>query len=155
MENKGSWLMLYRNRKPDDPNEGKWLGIGGKIEPGETPDDCNRREVMEETGLVLKSMQFCGVIRFRADMYDDEDMYLYYSDSFEPADPVLREEFRKTGELIMPECDEGELKWIPSEDLMDLPMWEGDRVFLKRLLAGERNISLTLSYTGEKCTVIE
>ena len=73
IENKGSYLMLYRNRKPDDPNEGKWLGIGGRIEEGETPDECNIREVREETGLRLLSAHFCGIIKFRADMYEDED----------------------------------------------------------------------------------
>lgn len=154
IENEGAWLMLYRNRKPEDPNEGKWLGIGGKIEPGETPDDCNRREVMEETGLRLKSMQFCGIIEFRADMYEDEDMYLYVSDDFEPADPEALEMFRSTGIYELPECDEGELRWIPGQDIMDLPMWEGDRVFLRRLLDGERKLSMTLSYEGETCTVI-
>ena len=82
IENNGSWLMLYRNRKPEDPNEGKWLGIGGKIEPGETPDECNAREVMEETGLRVPSAVFCGVIEFRADMYEDEDMYLYLADGY-------------------------------------------------------------------------
>ena len=76
IENKGSYLMLYRNRKPEDPNEGKWLGIGGKIEPGETADECNAREVLEETGLRLRSAVFHGVIEFRADSYEDEDMYL-------------------------------------------------------------------------------
>lgn len=146
--------MLYRNRKPDDPNEGKWLGIGGKIEPGETPDECNRREVMEETGLRLRSMHFCGIIEFRADMYEDEDMYLYVSDDFEPADPAALEQFIETGECPLPDCNEGELRWVPEEDIMGLPMWEGDRVFLGRLLAGERKLSMTLSYEGEKCTVI-
>lgn len=147
--------MLYRNRKPEDPNEGKWLGIGGKIEPGETADGCNMREVMEETGLRLRSMRFCGVIEFRADMYEDEDMYLYVSDDFEPADPDARETFLSTGICPLPECDEGELKWIPENALLELPMWEGDRVFLGKILGGEREISLTLSYEGEKCTVIE
>lgn len=146
--------MLYRNRKPDDPNEGKWLGIGGKIEPGETPDECNRREVMEETGLRLRSMHFCGIIEFRADMYEDEDMYLYVSDDFEPADPAALEQFIETGVCPLPDCNEGELRWVPEEDIMGLPMWEGDRVFLGRLLAGERKLSMTLSYEGEKCTVI-
>ena len=147
IEDRGKWLMLYRNRKPEDPNEGKWLGIGGKIEPGETPDECNAREVMEETGLRLGSAHFCGVIHFRADVYEDEDMYLYYSDDFEPAD-------RAEGVCTLPECDEGELRWIEASDIMDLPMWEGDRVFLGKLLASEREISMTLSYSGEKCTVI-
>lgn len=154
IEDRGKWLMMYRNRKPEDPNEGKWLGIGGKIEPGETPDECNAREVMEETGLRLGSAHFCGVIHFRADVYEDEDMYLYYSDDFEPADPDAAELYRAEGVCTLPECDEGELRWIEASDIMDLPMWEGDRVFLGKLLAGEREISMTLSYSGEKCTVI-
>ena len=147
--------MLYRNRKPQDPNEGKWLGIGGKIEPGETPDECNMREVFEETGLRLKTMHFCGVIEFRADMYEDEDMYLYYSDDFEPADDALREDFLRTGVYRLPECNEGELRWIPREELMDLPMWEGDRAFLGMILEGRKSINLTLKYVGEKCTIIK
>ncbi len=147
--------MLYRNRKPEDPNEGKWLGIGGRIEPGESPDDCNIREVYEETGLRLRSAHFCGVIRFRADMYEDEDMYLYVSDDFEPADPVLKEIFRQSGNYDPPECNEGELRWVPASELMDLPMWEGDRVFLQQILDGRQEITMTLQYTGESCTVIE
>ena len=147
--------MLYRNRKPHDPNAGKWLGIGGKIEDGEAPDECNLREVLEETGLRLRSMHFCGVIEFRADMYEDEDMYLYTSDDFEPADDEACGVFLETGIYDLPDCNEGELRWIPEEELMDLPMWEGDRVFLGRLLAGQRKISLTLRYEGEKCTIIE
>ena len=147
--------MLYRNRKPHDPNAGKWLGIGGKIEAGETPDECNLREVHEETGLRLKSMHFCGVIEFRADMYEDEDMYLYTSVDFEPSDDEARRLFRETGVYNLPDCREGELRWIPEDELMDLPMWEGDRVFLGRLLAGQKKISLTLRYEGEKCTIIE
>lgn len=154
IEDKGKWLMLYRNRKPDDPNEGKWLGIGGKIEPGETPDECNMREVYEETGLRLGSAHFCGIIHFRADMYEDEDMYLYYSDDFAPANPGETGKACADGEPQLRDCDEGELRWIDGNEIMDLPMWEGDRVFLKRLLDGEREISMTLSYTGEKCTVI-
>ena len=147
--------MLYRNRKPHDPNAGKWLGIGGKIEEGETPDECNLREVSEETGLRLKSMHFCGVIAFRADMYEDEDMYLYVSDDFEPEDSVLRVEYLRSGRYDPPECDEGELRWIPADELMSLPMWEGDRVFLQQILDGKREISMTLQYTGESCTVLD
>lgn len=155
IENKGSYLMLFRNRKPDDPNEGKWLGIGGKIEAGETPDDCNAREVMEETGLRLKSAFFHGIIEFRADSYEDEDMYLYSSSDFEPADEEAAAAFSDTGVYELPECSEGELRWIPAEKLMGLPMWEGDRVFLARLLEGKKKIEMSLSYTGEKCTVIK
>ena len=93
IDNNGSWLMLYRNKKPDDPNEGKWLGIGGKIEPGETPDECNKREVLEETGLILLNQTFHGVIKFRATTYENEDMYLYSSGDFEPADEAAKEIF--------------------------------------------------------------
>ena len=146
--------MLYRNSKPDDPNEGKWLGIGGKIEPGETPDECNAREVLEEAGLILGSADFCGVIHFRADVYEDEDMYLYVSSDFLPADPEAADEFMRTGHYALPDCDEGELAWIPAGHIMELPMWEGDKFFLEKILTGERRISATLSYEGEKCTVI-
>ncbi|MDO4518389.1 MAG: DUF4003 family protein, partial [Bacillota bacterium] len=155
IKNNGCYLMLYRNRKPDDPNEGKWLGIGGKIEPGETPDHCNKREVFEETGLKLRSANFHGVIHFRADEYEDEDMYLYSSDDFEPANLGARTIFEKTGDYEPPECDEGELRWILEEVLMSLPMWEGDRIFLAKLLEGSQHISMTLNYVGDHCTVVD
>lgn len=155
LENHGSWLMLYRNKKPDDPNEGKWLGIGGKIEPGETADECNRREVLEETGLVLLSHRFHGVIYFRANEYEDEDMYLYSSSDFEPADDAAKEIFRTEGIYELPECSEGRLAWIPEKELLNLPMWEGDRAFVEKLLKGEESISMTLQYTGENCKIIE
>ena len=154
IENNGAYLMLYRNRKPEDPNEGKWLGIGGKIEAGESPDECNAREVLEETGLRLRSAVFHGVIEFRADSYEDEDMYLYSSSDFEPADEEAAKTFALTGAYEPPACSEGELAWIPGGRLMELPMWQGDREFLKELLGGAREISMTLSYTGEECTVI-
>lgn len=155
IENKGSYLMLYRNRKPEDPNEGKWLGIGGKIEEGETPAECNVREVLEETGLRLRSAVFHGVIEFRADSYEDEDMYLYSSSDFEPADEEAARAFEENGNYEPPVCSEGELAWIPSGELMDLPMWQGDREFLKELLGGAKEIAMTLSYTGEDCTVLQ
>ncbi|MBE6039985.1 MAG: 8-oxo-dGTP diphosphatase [Clostridiales bacterium] len=154
IENSGAYLMLYRDRKPDDPNEGKWLGIGGKIEPGEEPDECNQREVLEETGLLLISAHFHGVIKFRADSYEDEDMYLYSSSDFVPADPEAAELYERTGAYEPPACSEGRLEWIPKEDLPGLPMWEGDKAFLGELLKGAERISMTLQYTGEKCTII-
>ena len=147
--------MLYRDRKPGDMNRGKWLGIGGRIEEGETPDSCVSREVLEETGLILKSFHFCGVIKFRADSYEDEDMYLYTSSDFVPADEEAAKVFAETGEYDPPECDEGRLEWIADDEILDLPMWEGDRAFLKEILGGSKEISMTLSYEGEKCTVIK
>lgn len=149
------YLMLYRDRKTGDPNMGKWLGIGGKIEPGETPDECCRREVLEETGLKLMSVRFHGVIRFRADEYEDEDMYLYSSDEFEPTDEKARRLFLETGKFEPQECSEGRLEWIDASELMLLPMWEGDRAFLSKLLDGQKRINMTLKYTGEKCTITE
>lgn len=146
--------MLYRNRKPDDPNEGKWLGIGGKFEAGETADECNAREVLEETGIILGSAKFHGVIEFRSDEYEDEDMYLYSSSNFKPADPEAARIFAMSGDYEPPRCSEGELSWIPREQLMDLPMWEGDRAFLTEILAGAGEISMRLQYEGEHCTII-
>ena len=154
IEYNGRYLMLYRNRKPDDPNEGKWLGIGGKIEAGETPDECNRREVLEETGLEIINAQFHGVIEFRADEYEDEDMYLYSTSDFEPADEDAARVFSETGEYEPPACSEGELAWIDRDELLKLPMWEGDRVFLTELLGGAKEINMQLRYEGESCTVI-
>ena len=128
-------LFLYRNKKKNDPNAGKWIGIGGKCEPGETPDDCVKREVAEETGLKLTEYRFLGVIRFISEMWDDEDMYLYSATGFE-------------GELIS-DCDEGELKWIGRSEIEGLPMWEGDRYFLKALLDGRDKINMVLRYEGQ------
>jgi 8-oxo-dGTP diphosphatase len=147
------YLMLYRNKKKEDPNEGKWIGVGGKFEPGETPDECMLREVKEETGLVPDSYHFCGVIHFFSDEWEDEDMYLYSSDDFVPDDPAAAEFFSETGEYKPPFCSEGELAWIPKDQILNLNMWEGDRAFVGRLLEGQKEISLTLQYTGEHCTI--
>lgn len=147
--------MLYRNKKADDPNEGKWLGIGGKIEEGESPDECNLREVSEETGLRLNSFQFHGVIKFRSDSYEDEDMYLYSSDDFEPEDTEAAKIFHETGECPLPVCSEGMLSWVPEEEVLGLPMWEGDRAFVSKLMSGAGPISMRLQYTGEHCKITE
>ena len=131
------YLMLYRNKKKDDPNEGKWIGVGGKFEPGETPDECMLREVREETGLTPAAYHFCGVIHFVSDTWEDEDMYLY------------RAEVSGAQTEALPACSEGQLHWIPEVELMELPMWEGDRLFLKPLLEGADEISMTLQYEGD------
>ena len=149
IRNNGSYLMLYRNRKKNDDNAGKWLGIGGKFEPGETADECIAREVREETGLILNSMHFYGVVEFRSDAYEYEDMYLYSSDDFTPEDPELAEQFRQQGTFPLAECSEGELHWIAEEELKTLPMWEGDSVFLNKILNGETKINLTMYYSGD------
>ena len=153
IENNGSWLMLYRNRKPGDMNEGKWISPGGKVEDGETADECAVRAVLEETGLMLKSWVFHGVIEFRSDEYEDEDMYLYSSSDFIPADEEAARVFIETGRYEPPECREGELVWVPHEKMLDLPAWEGDRAFLSEVLKGTKEINMRLQYEGENCTV--
>ena len=132
IEKDGKYLMLLRNKKENDLNEGKWIGIGGKFEKDETPDECLLREVKEETGLTLTDYKLRGVIGFISDKWDDENMYLYTASEY-------------TGELAA-ECDEGELRWIDKNEIMNLNLWEGDKVFLPRLIAGEDDIRMTLHY---------
>ena len=129
-------LMLYRNAKENDENQGKWIGSGGKFKDGESPDECMLREVKEETGLTLRKYVFKGVITFLSDTYENEYMFLYEGTAYEGK---LRED-----------CPEGHFEWIPREKVMDLPMWEGDRYFLKQLLEGKDRISWKLTYEGEK-----
>ncbi|MBR0277221.1 MAG: 8-oxo-dGTP diphosphatase [Clostridia bacterium] len=129
------YLMLYRNKKENDINHDKWIGIGGKIEDGETPGQCLLREVKEETGLTLNSYLFRGIVHFVSDVYENEDMYLYTSEDF-------------SGELIP--CDEGELKWIDRDKLYDLTLWEGDKIFLGLIRADAEFFDLTVEYKGDK-----
>ena len=132
------YLMLYRNRKPEDPNEGKWLGIGGKVEAGETPLEANVREVREETGISLnpEDCRFHGNIKFINTIYEDEEIYLYSVEVPEDTQPI--------------DCDEGELHWIDASKIMTLNMWEGDRQFLAPLLEGGTDINMTLYYDGDE-----
>ena len=127
--------MLYRNRKKDDPNEGKWIGIGGHLEEGEAPWECMKREVKEETGLTVTSGSFLGVITFVSDRWEDEMMFLYRADAF-------------TGEAFEG-CREGTLAWIEKDRILDLPLWEGDKLFLPDLIDGRRNIHMKLVYEGD------
>lgn len=136
LEKDEQFLMLYRNKKENDPNEGKWIGVGGKLESGETPEMCVRREVLEETGLVLQEFTYHGVVHFCSDVWEDEEMYLFSSKDF-------------LGEVNF-DCKEGTLKWIPKSEIMDLQLWDGDRIFLKYLLEGKQDIDLTLRYQGDK-----
>lgn len=135
IEQDGKYLMLLRNRKKKDINKGKWIGVGGRFQEGETPEDCLLREVREETGLRLLSWQFRGIITFRQDEGETEYMHLFTADRFE-------------GELT--DCDEGELSWIPKEDIFSLNLWEGDRVFLEPLLQGVPFFTACLKYEGER-----
>ena len=132
---RGEYLMLHRVKKQVDINKGKWIGIGGKFEEGESPDECLRREVWEETGLTLTRFQFRGVVTFLCnDSGSDQLMYLFTATGW-------------TGELN-PDCSEGELAWVPKGQVLDLPIWEGDEIFLKLLADDAPPFLLTLDYRG-------
>lgn len=146
IERDGHYLMLYRNKKKNDPNAGKWVGIGGKLEPMETPDECVAREVKEETGLTLSSCHFHGVIEFRNDEWPDEDMYLYSADGFIS---------HSDDKLPKIECNEGEAEWIPKDEVLKLNLWEGDRYFLVPLLEGKDTINMRLTYQSDKLIKVE
>ena len=135
IRNGNDYLMLHRVKKENDVNKDKWIGIGGRIEEGETPKDCILREVMEETGLTLKECRYRGIVRFRSDQYEAEDMHLFTSDSFE-------------GQLA--ECDEGVLEWIDCDMLYKLPMWEGDKLFLGLLQTDAKFFDMVLGYKKDK-----
>ena len=135
IERDGQYLMLHRTKKANDENHDKWLGIGGHIEPGETPTGCILRECREETGLDLLDARYRGIVRFRSDIYPDEDMHLFTATRFE-------------GEMT--DCDEGELAWIDKDRLMALTLWEGDRIFLRLLDSRADFFDLTLDYRGER-----
>lgn len=135
IENNGCYLMLHRVKKENDQNHDKWIGVGGKFEDGESPEDCLLREVKEETGLTLTSYRMRGVVTFVLDGWGTEYMYLFTADAY-------------SGELGT--CDEGNLEWIPKEEVINLPIWEGDRIFLKLLNETENYFSLKLHYAGDE-----
>ena len=134
LEKDGKWLMLHRVKKENDLNEGKWVGIGGKFEEGESPEDCLIREVKEETGLTVRSWNYRGIITFVSDKWGTEYMHLFHSADF-------------TG--TMHPCDEGVAEWVPIGDVLSLNLWEGDRIFLKYLLTDRPFVSLKLQYRGD------
>ena len=136
IEKEGKYLMLHRVKKHHDINAGKWIGVGGHVENGETPEECLLREVKEETGLVLTAYRLRGLVTFLSDVCEPELMCVVTADACD-------------GEMI--ECDEGELAWVEKSDVLALPTWEGDRVFLELLLSGdERFFSIKLRYEGDK-----
>ena len=134
IENEGCYLMLHRVKKEQDENRDKWIGVGGKFEDRESPEDCVLREVKEETGLTLTDYQYRGIVTFVSDVWPCEYMHLFTATGFE-------------GEIK--ECDEGVLEWLPKDQLYGLPMWAGDRIFLDLLDKGAPFFSLKLVYRGE------
>ena len=131
----GKVLMLHRVKKKNDINHDKWIGIGGKFEPEEAPEECILREAKEETGLTLTSWRCRGVVTFLQEGGEGEYMYLFTADDF-------------TGELA--ECDEGDLQWVSLDFLDALPTWEGDRIFLNLLWQDAPFFLLTLRYQGDR-----
>ena len=128
-------LMLHRVKKKNDINKDKWIGIGGKFEGEESPDECLLREAKEETGLTLTSWRCRGVVTFLSDTCEGEFMYLFTADGFE-------------GELTS--CSEGDLKWVSREFLDSLPKWEGDQIFLDLLWKDAPFFLLKLRYQGDR-----
>ena len=132
---KGEYLMLHRVKKQNDLNHDKWIGVGGKFEPGESPEECICRETLEETGLTLTEYQYRGIVTFVSDVWETEYMHL----------------FTATGWVGEPHvCDEGDLAWIKKAELLALPMWEGDKLFLRLLDSDEPFFSLKLCYDGDR-----
>ena len=135
IEKDGCYLVLHRTKKEHDENGGKWIGVGGKFEPGESPLECVQREVKEETGLEMTNPRFRGIVTFVSDEWGTEYMHLFTCTEF-------------TGTLT--DCDEGELVWLPKAELLTKRMWAGDRLFLKALDERTDFFSLKLRYRGEE-----
>ena len=133
-EKDGCWLMLHRVKKDSDENAGKWIGIGGHLEENESPEECVRREAMEEAGVSLTDLKLRGILTFILPSWGNELTFLYTA---------------KTEISELPECGEGVLKWIPIEDIPNLSLWEGDRIFLPLLTSREDVFSLKLVYDQE------
>ncbi|MCI5874137.1 MAG: 8-oxo-dGTP diphosphatase [Clostridiales bacterium] len=134
IEKDDCYLMLHRVKKENDANRDKWIGVGGKFEAGEMPEECLLREVQEETGLTLTKYRFRGIVTFVSDEWETEYMHLFTADEY-------------SGDLKA--CDEGELVWVPKTEIEQLNIWEGDKIFLRLLQENGGFFSLKLRYEGE------
>ena len=135
IEKDGKYLMLHRTKKENDINKDKWLGIGGKFEEGESPEECVIREVKEETGLTLNRYKLRCIVTYVSTTWETEYMYVFTADDF-------------TGTLI--ECNEGDLEWIDKEKVNELPTWEGDKFFVEKLQKDDTFFTVKFEYDGEK-----
>ena len=135
IENNHQYLMLYRNQKANDENRNKWIGIGGKFDINETPIECMKREVLEETGLSVMRFLYKGIVTFVSNQFETEYMHLFKVTHF-------------SGKLTY--TSEGELKWIDKDQLVHYPMWQGDIIFLKLLDQDIPFFSLKLKYQGDQ-----
>lgn len=137
IEKDNQYLMLHRVKKEADANKDKWIGVGGKFEDDESPQECVLREVKEETGLLLTKYQFRGIVTFVSDKWETEYMHLFTATEYE-------------GEADFLQCNEGELVWVQKSQIPSLHIWEGDKVFLRLLEERTEFFSLKLRYEGEK-----
>ena len=135
IEKDNKYLMLHRTKKKNDINKDKWLGIGGKFEEGESPEECIVREVMEETGLKLNSYQLRTIVTYVSTNWETEYMYVFTSNDF-------------TGNLI--ECNEGDLQWIDKKEVTKLNTWEGDKIFMEKLQNDNIFFTVKFEYDGDK-----
>ncbi len=135
IEKDGKYLMLHRTKKKNDINKDKWLGIGGKFEDGESPEECIIREVKEETGLTINKYKLRCAITYVSTNWETEYMYVFTSNDF-------------TGELI--ECNEGNLKWIEKDKVTELNTWEGDKIFVEKIKNNDSFFTVKFNYDGEK-----
>lgn len=133
LDNGREYLMLHRTKKQNDINGGKWIGVGGKFEPGEDAVVCMKREVFEETGLTPTKYEYRGIVTFISNEWESEHMHLFTVTEW-------------TGEMT--ECDEGELAFVPKDEIYTLPMWEGDKIFLDIIAHDSDFFRLTLEYHG-------
>lgn len=140
IEKGNSYLMLHRIKKEKDINKDKWIGVGGHFEPDETPEECLLREVKEETGLTLNAWRLRGIITFISNECQTEYMFLFTSDDY-------------SGEIK--ECDEGVLEWVDKSEIYNLPIWEGDKIFLKLLETSTEFFSLKLRYEGDELVEVK
>ena len=131
---RGDYLMLHRVKKENDCNRDKWIGVGGKFEDGESPEECVLRETLEETGLTLTDWRYRGIVTFVSDRWETEYMHLFTATGW-------------TGRLH--ECDEGVLEWVSREQFRGLPQWAGDRICLRLIEQDAPFFSLKLRYEGE------
>lgn len=135
IERNGKYLMLHRTAKENDENRDKWIGVGGKFEDRESPEECAEREIKEETGLNALKLDFRGIVTFVSNIYPTEYMHLFTCTDF-------------CGSVT--ECDEGKLEWIAKDEVLRLNLWEGDKIFLKLIAEKRPFFSLKLEYEGEK-----
>ena len=134
---RGEYLMLHRIKKKNDVNQDKWIGVGGKFEENESPDECLIREVREETGLTLTDYRLRGIVTFVSQGWETEYMFLYTATGW-------------TGELLA-DCDEGTLEWVDKKNVGDLPIWKGDELFFRQIEdPNSPFFSLKLSYRGDE-----